>query len=64
MFKRKDRKYGKIKIISSFFTDLVKGETYDYYREGSKMWVVTNQGHDINVADPCASEIVKYEILK
>ncbi|QDH49229.1 hypothetical protein PHYNN_131 [Pantoea phage Phynn] len=63
MFKRK-RKLGKIKITTSFFTDLEKGRVYDYYREGSKLWVVTDLGHDFDVVHPATSEIIKYEILK
>lgn len=64
MFKQKERKLGKVKIISSFFNDLVKGQTYEYYRSSGKMWVVTEQGFDVNIADPAISNLIKYEIVK
>lgn len=64
MFKRKERQVGKIKIVYSFFNDLTKGHTYEYYRSSGKMWVNTELGFEVNIADPAISHLIQYEIVK
>lgn len=64
MFKRKERAVGKVKILSSFFVDLRKDAVYNYYLVGKKMYVVTEQGFDVEISHPTINQIVRYEILK